>query len=263
MPNSTPLKYAPKQDFVKPLVSVDIIIFTVVDDTLKVLLSKRPSLSESKDEPFPELYCLPGGYVHVGMDMSLHDTAVRKLQEKTGYDTANVAPYLEQLAFWGSAERDPRGWSVTQVYFALLPFIKPTEQATKTDGNPAESNQVERNQAEQIWIQADTACEQTLAFDHNEILQTALNRLRSKVEYTSLPAFLLAEPFTLPQLQRTYEVVLGRKLDKSAFRKRMLDSELLVEFGQIQGGFGRMAMGYKLANPSEAVTFPRGFKSGE
>lgn len=239
------LKYAPKQDFVKPLVSVDIIIFTVVDDTLKVLMTKRPSLADKADEPFPELFCLPGGYVHVGIDMSLQDTALRKLKEKTGYDAYNLSPYLEQLASWGSAERDPRGWSVTQAYFALL---------------PAMANEA---QQQQIWLQADDACKQTLAFDHNDILQTALTRLRKKVEYTSLPAYLLAEPFSLPQLQRTYEVILNRKLDKSAFRKRMLDSTLLVEQGQIKGGFGRMAMGYKIANRDTAVTFPRGFKSGE
>lgn len=229
------MKYAPKEDFQKPLVSVDVIIFTVVDNVLKVLLTRRPDTAE---EPFPNQYCLPGGYVNIDVDMTLHDTALRKLHEKTGYD----APYLEQLATWGSAERDPRGWSVTQAYFALL---------------PAEI------QAEQIWLQADEACTQSLAFDHNDILQTALNRLRSKVEYTSLPAFLLAEPFTLPQLQKTYEIVLNRKLDKSAFRKRSLDADLLVEVGQIQGNFGRAAMGYRLKQRDHAVTFPRPFKSGE
>ncbi len=219
--------------FPSPLVSVDIIIFTVDNDELKVLLAKRP---DSENEPYPNLYCLPGGYVNIDIDKDLHATALRKLQEKTGYE----APYLEQLASWGSADRDPRGWSVTQAYFALL---------------PAEI------QPEQIWLQADKACQEQLAFDHNDILQSALTRLRSKVEYTSLPAFLLAEPFTLPQLQLTYEIVLGRKLDKSAFRKRALDAGLLVETGQIQGGYGRTAMGYKLVNRNEAVTFPRPFKS--
>lgn len=243
----TTLKYAPKEDFVKPLVSVDIIIFTLMGDTLKVLLTKRPSISVKPDEPFPDSYCLPGGYVHVGIDMSLEETALRKLKEKTGYDASHLSPYLEQLASWGSAERDPRGWSVTQAYFALLP----------RDLLPNETPM------EQIWLAVEDASNQRLAFDHNEILQTALSRLRNKVEYTSLPAFLLAEPFTLPQLQHTYEVILSRKLDKSAFRKRMLDSTLLLKQGQIKGGFGRMAMGYKIANRDKAVTFPRGFKSGE
>lgn len=229
------MKYAPKETFQKPLVSVDIIIFTVVDAALKVLLTQRP---DRAGEPFPNYYCLPGGYVDIDKDMTLHDTALRKLREKTGYD----APYVEQLATWGSAERDPRGWSVTQAYFALL---------------PAEV------QAEQMWLQADEACATALAFDHNDILQTALKRLRSKVEYTSLPAFLLAEPFTLPQLQKTYEIVLARKLDKSAFRKRTLDADLLVEVGQMQGDFGRVAMGYRLKQRESAVTFPRPFKSGE
>ncbi len=229
------MSYAPKETFPKPLVSVDVAIFTVSDSVLQVLLAQRP---DNANEPFPNQYCLPGGYVNIDIDMTLHDTALRKLYEKTGFR----APYLEQLASWGSATRDPRGWSVTQAYFALLP---PQELET------------------QIWLPADEACELELAFDHNDILQSALNRLRSKVEYTSLPAFLLSEPFTLPQLQRTYEIVLNRKLDKSAFRKRSLDAKFLTEVGQIQGGFGRSAMGYRLAQREQAVTFPRPFKSGE
>ena len=90
-----------------------------------------------------------------------------------------------------------------------------------------------------------------------------LARLRSKVEYTSLPAFLLPEPFTLPQLQQVYEVVLGRALDKSAFRKRMLDSGFLAEVGTVDGTAPRKAMGYRIRDRSQATVFPRTFRSGE
>ena len=220
--------------FPQPYTTVDVVIFTVADSALRVLLSRRPP---DPSEPYPATPCLPGGYIDIALDATLYDCALRKLREKTGF----AAPYLEQLGSWGSAGRDPRGWTATHVYFSLVP--SPPDAAA--------------------WPQADTACAQPLAFDHNDILRTALARLRSKVEYTSLPAFLLAEPFTLPQLQRVYEIILGRTLDKSAFRKRTLDAGLLVEDGMTSGGFGRNAMGYRLAQRDSAIHFPRPFRSGE
>ncbi len=220
--------------FPQPYTTVDVVIFTVADGALRVLLSRRPP---DPSEPYPATPCLPGGYIDIAQDATLYDCALRKLREKTGF----AAPYLEQLGSWGSAGRDPRGWTATHVYFALVP--PPPDAAA--------------------WPQADAACAQPLAFDHNEILRTALARLRSKVEYTSLPAFLLAEPFTLPQLQRVYEIILDRALDKSAFRKRTLDAGLLVEDGMTSGGFGRNAMGYRLAQRDSAIHFPRPFRSGE
>ena len=220
--------------FPQPYTTVDVVIFTVADGALRVLLSRRPP---DPSEPYPATPCLPGGYIDIAQDATLYDCALRKLREKTGF----AAPYLEQLGSWGSAGRDPRGWTATHVYFALVP---PPPDAT-------------------AWPQADAAYAQPLAFDHNEILRTALARLRSKVEYTSLPAFLLAEPFTLPQLQRVYETILGRALDKSAFRQRTLDAGLLVDDGMTSGSFGRNAMGYRLAQRDSAIHFPRPFRSGE
>ena len=113
------------------------------------------------------------------------------------------------------------------------------------------------------WLQADEALRRRLAFDHGDILAAAIERLRGKVEYTSLPAFLCPEPFTLPELQRVYEIVLGRHLDKSAFRKRMLDAEFLEEAGQISGASGRAAMGYRVRERDRPTIFPRTFRSGE
>ena len=97
-----------------------------------------------------------------------------------------------------------------------------------------------------------------LAFDHAQILAAAVERLRSKVEYTSLPAFLLPEPFTLPQLQHAYEVVLGRALDKSSFRTRALAMEFLQEVGpMLHLDVPRKPEGYRLRNRDCPVTFPR------
>src|SRR5256885_9942607 len=99
-------------------------------------------------------------------------------------------PYLEQLGSWGGAARDLRGWSATHVYFALIPG----HDLILAKG---------ANAADVSWFAVDELLrEPALAFDHGEILRAAVERLRGKVEYTSLPAFLLPEPFTLPQLQQ-------------------------------------------------------------
>lgn len=229
--------------FPRPLVTVDVVIFTVLDSALKVVLVRRPN---AVNEPFPSRWALPGGFIDVGKDASLHACALRKLREKTGV----AAPYLEQLGSWGGAHRDPRGWSTTHAFFALVPG---RELAFEKGAN---ATQVE-------WVDADVAARRRLAFDHGEILSSAIARLRSKVEYTSLPAFLIEEPFTLPQLQQTYEVVLGRPVDKSAFRKRMLDGGFMEEAGMVAGSFGRPAMGYRLVNRSQAALFPRTFSPRE
>lgn len=226
-------------DFERPLVTVDVVIFTVMADQLRVLLVRRP---EGDGEPFPARWALPGGFVDVDRDASLLACAERKLRDKTGV----AAPYLEQLGSWGDARRDPRGWSTTHAYFSLVPEPEAVDDNATTE-----------------WLPCDQAARRRLAFDHNTILGAAIERLRSKVEYTSLPAFLLPEPFTLPQLQRVYEVVLGRPLDKSAFRKRMLDADYLEEAGMVTGDHGRAAMGYRLRGRDHPTVFPRSFKSGE
>lgn len=230
----------PVADIQRPLVTVDVVIFTVMDARLQVLLVRRP---DGEADPFPGRPALPGGFIDVSVDASLVDCALRKLVEKTGFQ----APYLEQLGSWGSATRDPRGWCATHVYFALVP--PPDPQAPES--------------ATSAWVEVDAALRKRLAFDHGDILAAAVERLRGKVEYTSLPAFLLPEPFTLPQLQRTYEVVLGRPIDKSAFRKRMLDAQFLAETGPIDGDAGRAAMGYRVLDRERAAVFPRTFRAVE
>lgn len=242
MASQEPTARAALPRFERPLVTVDVVIFTVIEEQLKVLLVRRP---ETAADPFPGSLALPGGFIDVARDASLHDCALRKLRDKTGLQ----APYLEQLGSWGSATRDPRGWSATHVYFALVP---PPEEPMAGSASAASE-----------WVEIDAALRQRLAFDHGEILAAAVERLRGKVEYTSLPAFLLPEPFTLPQLQRTYEIVLGRPMDKSAFRKRMLDAQFLVEQGTIAGDAGRSAMGYLVRDRERAAVFPRTFRSVE
>jgi 8-oxo-dGTP diphosphatase len=226
-------------NFERPLTTVDVVIFSVLDERMHVLLVKRPL---GRDEPFPGAWALPGGFVDVDKDVSLEACARRKLLDKTGVKS----PYLEQLGSWGGLVRDPRGWSATHAYFALLPA-----SAVHWADDEAKPS---------LWHPIDEMPPgKRLAFDHAEILRAAVERLRSKVEYTSLPAFLLPEPFTLPQLQRMYEVVLGRPIDKSGFRTRALAADFLKEDGFLDVGSPRPAMGYRLKNGSEVVYFPRTF----
>lgn len=228
-------------DFPRPLTTVDLVIFTVRSDALQVLLVRRA------EAPFAGRWALPGGFVDVSRDADLLASARRKLQEKAGVQS----PYLEQLGSWGGARRDPRGWSATHAYMALIP----------TDGMALRHG---ANASDAAWFQADDLLAGRggagpLAFDHDEIVRAAIERLRGKVEYTSLPAFLLPEPFTLPELQAVYEVVLGRPVDKSGFRTRMLAGGFLVEAGLVPRGSRRPPMGYRLANRDAPVVFPRTF----
>lgn len=223
----------------RPLTSVDVAIFSVLDARLHVLLVSRPN---EPGEPFPCMRALPGGFVDTDKDTDLESCALRKLQQKTGVKT----PYLEQVGSWGSITRDPRSWSATHVYFALIP-------------TPAHSLQ-NSNSSDAAWFPIENQRVRVkLAFDHGKLLEAAIQRLRSKVEYTSLPAFLLPEEFTLSELQRMYEVVLERPLEKSAFRTRVFASSLVEPIDKVRAGPNRPAQLYRLSQPQEIVYFPRTF----
>jgi 8-oxo-dGTP diphosphatase len=226
--------------FERPLTSVDLTIFSVAGETLQILLVRRPAAA---GEPFPDSWALPGGFVDLLQDADLEGCALRKLREKTGVD----APYLEQVGSWGGAARDPRGWSVTTVYLAL---IAGTRVSLAAGGNAADAR---------WWPIEGSRVRERLAFDHTDILKAAVARLRNKVEYTSLPAFLMAPEFTLTELQQMYEVVLGRTLEKKAFRTRMLAAELLEEVPRMKEGRSRPAQLYRLANRRRPVFFARTF----
>lgn len=237
-PRSAP-PHAPLS-FPRPLVTVDVVMFTVIERQLHLLLVRRP---DAPGEPQPGRWALPGGFIDVDADADLSACARRKLRDKTGITT----PYLEQLGSWGSCGRDPRGWSVTTAYFALVPAL-PAGQAQAADAR---------------WEPCASALRMRLAFDHRAILEAAVERLRSKAEYTSLPAYLLPEPFTLPQLQDMFEIVLEREQNEASFRRRMLDAGFLAEDGQVVISRVRKAQGYRLADRSRPAVFPRTFRAAE
>lgn len=224
------------KSFPRPIASVDLAIFALSENGLDVLLMRR------SDEPFAGEWALPGGWIRVGEDADLAAAARRVLKDKTGVET----PYLEQFQSVGNAERDPRDWSLSIGYFALMPR---EEAVLASGGNTADV---------EWWPLTDDAVAVPLAFDHAALLGSAANRLRSKVEYSSLPAHLLAPHFTLGELQSVYERILGRRLDKSAFRKRIAEADFVepVE-GEMRRGSNRPAQLYRLRAARSAVLFDR------
>jgi ADP-ribose pyrophosphatase YjhB (NUDIX family) len=208
-----------------PLVTADIALFTIHDSSLRVLLVRRANAPELRG------WALPGGVLKPDEDRGLDDTARRVLSGKTHVDV----PYLEQVATFSGVDRDPRGWSLSVLYYALLP----RDQASAVAGDKTEAV---------AWTDAFTPG-RVLAFDHAQLLAAALTRLRDKVERSALPLHLLPERFTLTELQRTCEVILGRPLDKSAFRRRLKDEPRLVELeGEFLRGAQRPAQLYRAAD---------------
>lgn len=218
----------------KPSFTVDLVIFTVRDEYLHALLVKRA------EHPFKGCWALPGGFLDSHRDASVDACAARKLVEEAGVR----APYLEQLKTYGSQDRDPRGWTATTVYFALM---------------ASESVRLLGNQEEARWVRVrGDAVDFDLAFDHARILADAVERLRSKLEYTHIAVHLLPEEFTLPELQRTYEIILQQPLDKSSFRRRVMQADMLEELpGKQRDGSGRPAQLYRFRDYDRRTFFPR------
>ena len=175
-------------------VTVDIVVFTVQDQALKVLLIQRGV------EPFRGQYALPGGFVLSGE--TLEEAAFRELREETGTEIV----YLEQLYTFGDPGRDPRGRIVTVAYFALVP----TDKAPLIAGTDAAST---------AWFAVSAL--PALAFDHAMIVDHAIRRLRNKLEYSTVGFELLPAKFTLSSLQSLHEAILGKALDKRNFRRRI------------------------------------------
>ena len=219
-----------------PLTTVDLVIFTVIDGELKVLVVKRSEYPEKGK------WSLPGGFIQTGTDESIEAAAIRKLKEKTGV----ISPYIEQLQTIGNKDRDPRGWSLTVVYFALV-----AHDAV----NPAAGKSV--SETRWLTVNGDNSITQ-LAFDHDQILSLAYSRLQSKVEYTALPLHLLPDEFTLTEFQQIFEVILDRAVDKSAFRRRIREADIVEEIpGKMRHGSNRPAKLYKAKSMDSLHYFSR------
>lgn len=202
-------------NYPRPALTVDCIVFGLdADLELKIMLIQRDI------PPFQGQWAIPGGFVR--MDETLEQAALRELQEETGIHDV----YLEQLYTFGDLERDPRDRTVTVAYYALINLIEQQIQAS-TDAREAD------------WFSLHAI--PSLAFDHEQILQKAIARLRSKIRYEPIGFELLPKKFTLTQLQKLYETVLARDLDKRNFRKKILSMDLLLDTGELEQGVSHRA----------------------
>ena len=189
--------------------TVDTVIFTVRDESLHLLLIRRAL------PPFEGSWAVPGGFVHARE--TLEAAARRELAEETGAEDV----YLEQLYTFGDPERDPRGRVVTVAYFALVP----SDRVTLRAGSDA---------SDARWFPVHDL--PPLAFDHAAIVDRALARLRGKIGYSSVGFELLPQKFTLSQLQRVFEQILGRPLDKRNFRRKVKLLDVLTELDEWERG---------------------------
>lgn len=214
-------------EYPHPAVAVDIVVFTIEEGSLAVLLVKRG------EAPHRGSWALPGGFV--GIDEGVDDAARRELEEETSVGGV----YLEQLYTFGAPDRDPRERVISVAYYALIPSDRMTLRAA-TDATDA------------AWFPAAEL--PPLAFDHAEIIGTALARLRAKLEYSTIAFQFLPREFTLSELQAVYETILGEPIDKRNFRKRILALDVVAETGtERRDGAHRPAKLYAAVAPRKVT----------
>lgn len=213
--------------FESPIATVDIVLLTLAEGRLQVALYPRAA------PPHAGVPALPGGYVHVDEDADVTATAHRVLRQKTALDGL----YMEQLATFSGPSRDPRGWSLSVAHVALLPadrLLSGSDDLRLTQVDPLPPG---------------------LPFDHADILAAALERVRRKSVYSTLPSWLLGAEFTIAELHEVYRLVLGlERLDMAGFRKKILDLGVIEPVaGRQRTGTHRPAQLYRRRSPGIAL----------
>jgi 8-oxo-dGTP diphosphatase len=222
-------------------VAVDIALISAFDGDLYTLLSRR------REHPFKDRWALPGGFVRP--DESLEQAAARLLAAKGGLQQV----FLEQLYTFGGPDRDPRTRVVSVAYYALVEEARFVDAAARGEDvlTPRIRVPWEGESGGSVQAIGKDGRPLALAFDHADILGMAVKRLRGKLDYAPIGFQMLGETFTLLELQRIHETVLGRSVNKDSFRRRMLASGLLKATGRAQTGVGhRPAELYKFARKS-------------
>jgi 8-oxo-dGTP diphosphatase len=198
--------------------TVDVPLFTLIDGQLHVALLRRDHA------PYEGAMALPGAYIRT-TDLDARGAAHRMLIEKTGI----ASPYLEQLQTFTGAKRDPRGWSISVAYYALV------------------SSDVILSSGKEGLELRNVDDPRLLPFDHSDIVDAGVMRLRTKSMYSSLPCYLAGETFTMSQLKKIYEQVIGEQVDKITFRRKMEDLNVLEEVeGKQKGAAHRPGQLYRI-----------------
>ena len=208
-------------EYPHPAVSTDVVAFTVLSNALRVLLIRRDK------PPFQSQLALPGGFVRI--DEELNNAALRVLNEKTPLTQV----YIEQLQTFGETRRDPRERVISVVYLAIIPSHRILAHIN-------------------LWHDVSEITQ--LAFDHSAIIKVAHQRLRSKLNYSSIAFRFLPTVFTLTEVQNIYQIILGKTLEKRNFRKKLLAREILKDTGDMsKGGAHRPARLYTLLQKDELL----------
>lgn len=228
-------RYRPEQ-YPRPAVAVDIAILTLLDVDLKVLLVRRD------EHPFKGKWALPGGFVRVGdtradQGEDLDEAAARELAEETGLPRG--AAYLEQLAAFGKAGRDPRMRVISVAYFALVrPTLAPLVRA---GGDVSQAG----------WFSVAEVAKRELAFDHAQMLEAAVARVRARIDDSAIAFELVPDTFSIAELRAVHEALKGEKQDAGNFRKRFLR---MVDDGLIEPAPGKRVTASK---PAKVFRFTR------
>jgi len=196
----------------RPVLAVDVVIFTVLESQLQVLLLRR------EEEPFQGAWTLPG--VAIRVDETLENAARRTLREKVKWPSEpELQVYLEQLATFDALYRDPRGRTVSVAYMGLTQLSETRDEGVR-------------------WQVVVDIAKGDLPFDHHDILHTALTRLQGKLRYTNIARTLVPETFRIEDLQAVYEAILSRPVNRTNFRTKLLKIGLIEQISVLSDAVG-------------------------
>jgi 8-oxo-dGTP diphosphatase len=218
---------SPLKKYPMPFTRVELCALAIDDGRLAVLVGRR------EEAPYKGRWALPGGVLRIDLDSDLSAAAQRVAMERLG----TALPYLRQQCAIGGKTRDPRSeWGMSVVYRALVRLEELAPKAGK--------------RLEQVrWVPADEAInDRSLAFDHGKLIEAAVQALRGEVQRLDLPFEYLPATFTLRELQRTCEEILGKPLDKSSFRRRLGDRGCVEPAGEMRTGPNRPAQLFRPAS---------------
>lgn len=214
-------------DYEQPAVAVDLALMTVARGDLQVMVMRRPDADRVGGD-----WALPGGFVHI--DATLEDTVADVLRRKANLDHV----YLEQVGTFSTLDRDPRGRVISVAYFALTPGARIERAVAEREDLDLMTIRVpwQGRSGGPVELIASGGGKAGLAFDHATLIGNVVARLRGKLDYTAIGFELLPAKFTLGDVQEVHEAILGRKLGKPPFRRKLLDRGLIVATGEFRTG---------------------------